>query len=234
MSGLPPHPFLFVGFAPPRGAARRAAFGQLRAAEQAGLSATLIWHEAPHRLAEMLADLAAVFGGLRDAAVARELTKRFEEVRRGSLDSLSTHYAQAAARGELTVVVGPAEIAETGSEDLDRQLRQALLTHSVKDAAALVAGAASLPEAHGLCARPGTVPPGTIAGAYFLRLSATSRTASLPLPTPFLGLSADLLGLALGLQTVVARHLAGAFLERTLHLVADAGRTILVHVALHP
>ncbi len=146
LSGLPPHPFLFVGFPPPRGAARRAAFGQLHAAEQAGLSATLIWHEAPHRLAEMLGDLATVFGGAREAAVARELTKRFEEVRRGSLEGLASHYAQAQARGELTVLVGPAKAENTGADDLDHQLRQALLTHSVKDAAALVAGAANLPK----------------------------------------------------------------------------------------
>ncbi len=146
LSGLPPHPFLFAGFAPPRSAARRTGFATLRAAEQAGLSATLIWHEAPHRLAEMLKDLAAVFGGAREAAVARELTKRFEEVRRDTLDRLWSHYAAAAPRGEITVVVGPAAPDATGSDDLDRQLRQALLTQSVKDAAALVAGAANLPR----------------------------------------------------------------------------------------
>jgi 16S rRNA (cytidine1402-2'-O)-methyltransferase len=59
LSGLPPQPFLFLGFPPPRPAARRAAFGTLRAAERAGLAATLIWHEAPHRLAETLDDLHA-------------------------------------------------------------------------------------------------------------------------------------------------------------------------------
>ena len=59
LSGLPPQPFLFLGFPPPRSAARVAAFAVLRAAERAGLHATLIWHEAPHRLAEMLADLHA-------------------------------------------------------------------------------------------------------------------------------------------------------------------------------
>ena len=76
LSGLPPHPFLVLGFPPPRSAARLAHFGMLRAAEAAGLSATLIWHEAPHRLAETLADAAHAFGD-RPAAVARELTKRF-------------------------------------------------------------------------------------------------------------------------------------------------------------
>ena len=84
LSGLPPLPFLVLGFPPPRQAARRAAFGRLRAAERAGLAATLIWYEAPHRLAETLADMAEAFGA-RPAAVARELTKRFEEVRRGTL-----------------------------------------------------------------------------------------------------------------------------------------------------
>ncbi len=94
----------------------------------------------------MLEDLAAVFGDARDAAVARELTKRFEEVRRGTLDELRTHYASAAARGEITVLVGPAAPQSTGADDLDRQLRQALLTHSVKDAASLVAGGTNLPR----------------------------------------------------------------------------------------
>jgi len=93
LSGLPPAPFLFLGFPPPRSAARLAAFGVLRAAEMAGLSATLVWHEAPHRLAECLADLATAFGP-RPAAVARELTKRFEEVRRDTLDALAAHYAE--------------------------------------------------------------------------------------------------------------------------------------------
>ena len=108
LSGLPPQPFLFLGFPPPRSAARRATFGTLRSAERAGLSATLIWHEAPHRLAETLADMAASFGP-RAAAVARELTKHFEEVRRGTLTDLAAHYAEHAARGEITVLVGPPE-----------------------------------------------------------------------------------------------------------------------------
>jgi 16S rRNA (cytidine1402-2'-O)-methyltransferase len=145
LSGLPPAPFLFLGFPPPRSAARRAAFGGLRAAELAGLSATLIWHEAPHRLAEMLADALAVLGD-RPAAVARELTKRFEEVRRGPLAELAAHYATAEARGEITVLLGPAEAQVTGAADLDTALRAALADHSVKDAAALVAAATGLPR----------------------------------------------------------------------------------------
>jgi 16S rRNA (cytidine1402-2'-O)-methyltransferase len=143
LSGLPPLPFLFLGFPPPRAAARRAAFGTLRAAERAGLAATLIWHEAPLRLAETLADMAAAFG-TRPAAVARELTKRFEEVRRGHLPDLAEHYAAHPARGEVTVVLGPPETADP--EDLDGRLRAALRDQSVKDAAALVAAATGLPR----------------------------------------------------------------------------------------
>ncbi len=145
LSGLPPHPFLFVGFPPPRGTARREGFSVLRAAEQAGLSATLIWHEAPHRLAEMLVDLAEMFKD-RDAAVARELTKRFEEVRRGTVRDLATHYQGEPARGEITVLIGPAPAAATGTDKLDQDLLQALERHSVKDAASLVAGATNLPK----------------------------------------------------------------------------------------
>ena len=145
LSGLPPQPFLFAAFPPPRSAARLAAFGQVRAAERAGLQATLLWHEAPHRLAESLADWVAVFGD-RPAAVCRELTKRFEEVRRGSLPELAAHYAAHAARGEITVVVGPAMAESADAEDLDGQLRRALADTSVRDAAALVAGATGLPR----------------------------------------------------------------------------------------
>ena len=145
LSGLPPLPFLFLGFPPPKEAGRRAAFAGLRAAERAGLSATLIWHEAPHRLAETLADMEAVFGD-RDAAVARELTKRFEEVRRGRLSELAAHYAAESARGEITLLLGPAPAEATDAEQLDELLRRALETHSVRDAAALVATATGLPR----------------------------------------------------------------------------------------
>jgi 16S rRNA (cytidine1402-2'-O)-methyltransferase len=143
LSGLPPLPFLFLGFPPPREAARRAAFGALRAAERAGLTATLIWHEAPHRLAETLADMRDLFG-TRHAAVARELTKHFEEVRRGGLGELAVHYAANAARGEITILLGPPE--DNDAEDLDGSLLAALRDHSVREAAALVTAATGLPR----------------------------------------------------------------------------------------
>lgn len=147
LSGLPPQPFLFLGFLPPRAGPRAAALAGVRAAERAGLSATLVLYEAPHRLAEALSAMAECFGGERPAAVARELTKRFEEVRRGTLAELAAQYASHAARGEVAVVVGPAPAEETGEAELDARLREALAAGmSVRDAAAAVAEATGLPR----------------------------------------------------------------------------------------
>ena len=143
LSGLPPEPFLFEGFLPPRAGARQAALGRLKALEQAGLAASMIFYEAPHRLAESLADMAAAFGPERPAAIAREMTKRFEEVRRGGLGALAAHYASAEARGEICIVVGPAAAeAVVGDAEVTAQLRAALHSGlSVKDAAEAVAKA---------------------------------------------------------------------------------------------
>jgi 16S rRNA (cytidine1402-2'-O)-methyltransferase len=102
--------------------------------------ATLVFFEAPHRLAASLADMAELLGD-RPAAVARELTKLFEEVRRAPLGELAAHYAaQAEVKGEIAVVVGPpGEAAAPSADALDQALRQALAGASVKDAAAEVA-----------------------------------------------------------------------------------------------
>jgi 16S rRNA (cytidine1402-2'-O)-methyltransferase len=143
LSGLPPLPFLFLGFPPPKQAARRAAFAGLRAAERSGLSATLVWHEAPHRLLETLADMLEVFGD-RSAAVARELTKRFETVERGKVTYLTDLFTRESPRGEITLLIGPPEVDDP--EDLDGRLRAALATQTVKDAAALVSTATGLPR----------------------------------------------------------------------------------------
>jgi 16S rRNA (cytidine1402-2'-O)-methyltransferase len=145
LSGLPPHPFLFAGFTAPKQGARSQTLQTYRAAERAGLSATLIFFEAPHRLAEFLADAAAIFGP-RPAAVARELTKHFEEVRRGPLDELATHYASHQARGEICVLIGPAPEETASAETLETALATALATMSVKDAADTVATALGLPR----------------------------------------------------------------------------------------
>nr|WP_228121171.1 16S rRNA (cytidine(1402)-2'-O)-methyltransferase [Gluconobacter cerevisiae] len=146
LSGLPPLPFMFLGFPAPRSEARKTGFSALRAAEQAGLHSTLIWYEAPHRLVESLEDLIDVFGPEREAAVGRELTKRFEEMVRGTLVEVLEHFRVTAPRGEITLLIGPSAEDDSGAADLDTHLREALATHSVKDAATLVAGIVKLPK----------------------------------------------------------------------------------------
>lgn len=145
LSGLPPHPFLFMGFLPSRSSARRTALERLAAAERAGLSATLIFYEAPHRLAACLTDCAAVLGD-RSAAIGRELTKRFEEVRRDRLAALAAYYQKVAPRGEITLVIEPAPDHVASETELDEALKEALVRMSIKDAAASVARDLGLPR----------------------------------------------------------------------------------------
>ena len=142
LSGLPTDRFLFAGFLPNKQAARRTAIGELR-----GVPATLVFFESAQRLPDTLADLADLLGG-REAAVARELTKLYEEVRRGPLPNLAAHYAQAGPpKGEVVLVVGPpgAE-AEAGEADVDAALTEALGRLSVRDAAAEVAARTGRPR----------------------------------------------------------------------------------------
>ena len=102
VSGLPPYPFTFLGFPPPKQGKRRRFFET-----HAELAHTVVFFESPQRAAASLADAAAVFGPDRDAALARELTKLHEEVLRGSLAELAAQVAERGKlRGEVTVVVG--------------------------------------------------------------------------------------------------------------------------------
>jgi 16S rRNA (cytidine1402-2'-O)-methyltransferase len=141
LSGLPPEPFLFAGFLPRQRAARRRAL-----ARWTGLGATLIFYEAPPRLAASLADMVETLGP-RQAAVARELTKLHEEVRRGLLADLAGHYRDhGPPRGETVVVVGPPEPAVPDPEEVDRRLRAALAEVGVRDAAAQLAEETGLPR----------------------------------------------------------------------------------------
>ncbi len=144
LSGLPPDRFLFRGFLPTKTVARRAAIEEV-----ASISATLIFYESAQRLAVLLEDLNGVLGA-RPAAVARELTKLFEEVRRGSLPDLAAHYAAAGPpKGEVVVVVGPpaaAEAALLDTEGLEGALRQALAGGSLKTAVAEVARLSGRPR----------------------------------------------------------------------------------------
>jgi 16S rRNA (cytidine1402-2'-O)-methyltransferase len=143
VAGLPTDRFFFEGFLPPRSAARRQ-----RIAELAAIPGTLVFFESPRRLAETLEDLRAVLGA-RDAAIARELTKHFETVRRGTLADLATALAQEdPPKGEIVLLVGPPQegAQALSAEDLDARLLKALETHSVKDAAAVVAGETGQPR----------------------------------------------------------------------------------------
>ncbi len=133
VAGLPTDTFLFAGFLPAKSAARQARLAELKA-----VPATLIFFEAPQRLGETLADLAAVLGD-RPAAVARELTKLHEEVRRGSLAELARGAAQAEARGELVLVIGPPSATEASDDDIRAALGTALAEMSLRDAAKVVA-----------------------------------------------------------------------------------------------
>jgi len=141
VAGLPTDRFLFAGFLPPRSAARRA-----RLAELASVPATLIFFEAPTRAAETLADLAGTLGA-RPAAVARELTKLHEEVRRGTLAELAAALAGTPPKGEIVILTGPPGAAETTDGTIESHLTEALATMSLRDAAKAVADRLSVPKA---------------------------------------------------------------------------------------
>lgn len=142
LSGLPSDRFLFLGFLNAKSAARRSELEEI-----AGLRATLILFETAPRLLVALEDLLAVLGD-RPAAVARELTKMFEEVRRGTLSELVHHYHEAGPpKGEIVLVIGPPlATPESDGADLDAALRQALAGMRVKEAAEAVAAALNLPK----------------------------------------------------------------------------------------
>jgi len=137
LAALPAASFAFEGFLPPRPAARREKLQDL-----AGESRTLVFYEAPHRLCGSLEDLAGAFGVERPAAVARELTKKFETVYRGTLGSLAQQAARDAdmSRGEIVLVVqGAARRAAADDADADRVLRVLLDELPVSQAARIAA-----------------------------------------------------------------------------------------------
>lgn len=114
-SGLPTDAFLFAGFLPVKEGQKRTRIGDFKATP-----ATLVFFESPRRLADTLATMAEVLGGERPAAVGRELTKTFEETRRGTLAELAAFYAGAETpKGEIVICVGPAgdKVAEAGDVD---------------------------------------------------------------------------------------------------------------------
>jgi 16S rRNA (cytidine1402-2'-O)-methyltransferase len=141
VSGLPSDRFLFAGFLPAKQGARRAALAELAESD-----ATLILYETGPRLADSLADMAETLGP-RPAAVARELTKMFEETRRETLAALAAHYAQAGApKGEIVVIIAPPPPrGEVDDETLDAFLVRALV-RGVKEAASEAARELGVPR----------------------------------------------------------------------------------------
>lgn len=141
LAGLPTDAFHFAGFLPNARAARVTALEKLR-----DVPGTLVFYESPKRVGAMLKDAAGVLGGHRVAAVCRELTKKFEEVRRGELADLADQYAGKAPKGEIVVLIDRGRAPAVNQEDLDTSLRNALETMSMRDAVDLVANAHGVPR----------------------------------------------------------------------------------------
>jgi len=145
LSGLPSDRFCFEGFLPRRPSERRARLAALAAEER-----TLVLFEAPHRLAATLADLADAFGADRPAAVCRELTKTYEEVRRAPAGDLAAWAAAEGVRGEVTLVIGgatPASVARPDDARLAEEVGWAEADGTPRrEAIAAVAQAYGLPK----------------------------------------------------------------------------------------
>ena len=143
VSGLPTARFAFEGFLPRKPGPRRRALESVSSDGR-----TLVFYESPVRLADALGDMLAVFGDRR-AAVARELTKKFEEVSRGRLDELAGAFASREVKGEIVIVVEGARPAAAGPEEMERAVEEVLRLKeegmSLKDAAAAVAAEARPP-----------------------------------------------------------------------------------------
>lgn len=141
-AGLPTNCFTFAGFPPNKEGKRRSFLASLAQAH-----GTLVLYEAPHRLAATLADIGAVLGQRR-VVVARELTKLYEEFLHGTPDELAQRVQEGHERGELVILIAPAdEDATPEGPAPEERLRAALNAgHSVKEAAALVAAATGLPR----------------------------------------------------------------------------------------
>ncbi|HPF77688.1 MAG TPA: 16S rRNA (cytidine(1402)-2'-O)-methyltransferase [Alphaproteobacteria bacterium] len=141
LSGLPTDQFSFLGFMPPKSAARQTALKKWESAP-----GSLIFYETGPRLVESLQDMRLVLGN-REAAVMRELTKMYEEARRGTLSDLILHYTtKGAPKGEIVVVLGHGVAEIISTESIEKQLKRALEKMSVRDAAEMVAQATGKPK----------------------------------------------------------------------------------------
>lgn len=136
LAGLPTDAFFFAGFLPNAKNARRNGLDAVK-----DVPGTLVFYESPKRLAQMLRDAAEVLGDTRNAVVCRELTKKFEEVRRGTLGDLAASFEDTGAKGEIVVLVDRSQGEENSAEDIETALKNALEGMSVRDAADTVAKA---------------------------------------------------------------------------------------------
>ena len=141
LSGLPTDRFLFEGFLPTTKPARCAQLERLR-----DVSATLVFYESPKRLAAMLWDACVTLGENRSAAFCRELTKKFEEVHRGTLKDLCALTENATIKGECVVLIGKAVKERINEKDIGSEIEKALKTMSLRDASEAIAKAYSLPR----------------------------------------------------------------------------------------
>lgn len=141
LGGLPTDAFHFAGFLPNAKAARLAALEGMR-----DIRATLVFYESPKRIGAMLRDAKIALGSARPAAVCRELTKKFEEIRRGSLEELAEFYDQTTPKGEIVVLVDRGDLEKINSDDLETALSAALKELSMRDAVDLVSKAHALPR----------------------------------------------------------------------------------------
>ena len=140
-SGLPTDRFMFIGFLPRKAAERRRQLEDLRS-----IAATLVFFEAPGRLRASLKSLSESLGGDRQAAICRELTKKFEEVVRGSLNELERDADQMESRGEITIVVEKSDAARASAADLEPDLLALMKERSLRDAVSELAMASSVPR----------------------------------------------------------------------------------------
>lgn len=141
VSGLPTDRFLFAGFLPSGATQRDTELAALR-----DLPFTIVFYESPKRVHDLLTAMCRILGEDRDAVVARELTKKFEEISRGTLSDLAAAFDGRAVKGEIVVLVGRAGARVVEDMDIEAALRDAMQTMRVKDAATAVAGAMGLPR----------------------------------------------------------------------------------------
>lgn len=141
LGGLPTDAFFFAGFLPNATGARKTRMQELK-----DIPGTLAFYESPKRIGKMLEDAAEVFGAERQAAVCRELTKKFEEVQRGSLETLAAHFGALTNKGEIVVLIERKLVKTIEPQDVDAALTSAMTKMSMKDAVAAVSAAYDLPR----------------------------------------------------------------------------------------